>query len=170
VLGTWKSFPVTPRFHLSKVWFQAVFVVPHSWVTIMLGPTTNRPVLLPGTRFGPKTRFSLLSHSCGFVDVRRPLWREDGSVVYNCWWASIAQSFSGNNPVGLLTIFYCLRFEAPPTWRARSPYLHPQEQGGPIISPWNGFVTTPSLPTTNTSTLSYYWALTFTEQLQPKLV
>jgi hypothetical protein len=22
-------------------------------------------------------------------------------------------------------ILYCLRFEAPPTWRARSPYLHP---------------------------------------------
>jgi hypothetical protein len=23
-----------------------------------------------------------------------------------------------------MTIFYCLRFEIPPTWRARSPYLH----------------------------------------------
>jgi hypothetical protein len=26
-----------------------------------------------------------------------------------------------------------LSFETPPTWRARSPYLYPQEQGGPVI-------------------------------------
>jgi hypothetical protein len=28
--------------------------------------------------------------------------------------------------------FYCFRFETPPTWRARFPYV-PQEQGGPVI-------------------------------------
>jgi hypothetical protein len=38
-------------------------------------------------------------------------WREDGPVVYNCRWASPAQSFSGPSPVGLVTTFYCLRFE-----------------------------------------------------------
>jgi hypothetical protein len=48
--------------------------------------------------------------SCGFFDVGRFLWREDGSVVYNCCWASPAHSFSGPSPVGLATIFYCLRF------------------------------------------------------------
>jgi hypothetical protein len=26
-----------------------------------------------------------------------------------------------------------LKFETPPTWRARSPYLYPHEQGGPVI-------------------------------------
>jgi hypothetical protein len=57
------------------------------------------------------TRFLLLSDCCGFVDVGRALWREDGSVVYICCWFSPAQSFSGPNPVGLVTIFYCLRFE-----------------------------------------------------------
>jgi hypothetical protein len=40
----------------------------------------------------------------------RPLWREDGSVVYNSCWLSPAQSFSGPSPVGLVDIFYCLRF------------------------------------------------------------
>jgi hypothetical protein len=50
------------------------------------------------------------------------LWRtEDGSVVYNCCWPSPAQSFSVPSPVGLVTIFYCLRFEtsfsSPPTTR-----------------------------------------------------
>jgi hypothetical protein len=49
--------------------------------------------------------------------VGRPLWREDGSVVYNYRWCSPAQSFWGLSPVGLATIFYCLRFESPPTTR-----------------------------------------------------
>jgi hypothetical protein len=43
--------------------------------------------------------------------VRRSLWREDGSVVYNCCWPSPAQSFSGLSPVELATIFYCLTLE-----------------------------------------------------------
>jgi hypothetical protein len=31
--------------------------------------------------------------------------------------------------VGLMTTFYCLRFETPPTWRVRSPYLYPSGTG-----------------------------------------
>jgi hypothetical protein len=38
-----------------------------------------------------------------------------------------------------VTTFYCLKFETPPTWRARSPYSNPQEQGCPIITPGTGF-------------------------------
>jgi hypothetical protein len=34
-----------------------------------------------------------------------------GSVVYNSCWPSPGQSFSGPSPVGLVAIFYCLRFE-----------------------------------------------------------
>jgi hypothetical protein len=51
------------------------------------------------------------SDSCGFVDLGRPFWREDGSVVYNCCWPSPSQSFSGSSLVGLVAIFYYLRFE-----------------------------------------------------------
>jgi hypothetical protein len=43
--------------------------------------------------------------------VGRPLWREDGSVFCICCWSSSAQSFSGPSPLGLPTIFHCLRFE-----------------------------------------------------------
>jgi hypothetical protein len=45
--------------------------------------------------------------------VGHPLWREDGSVFYTriCCWSLPAQSFSGPSPLGLATIFYCLRFE-----------------------------------------------------------
>jgi hypothetical protein len=57
------------------------------------------------------TRFLLLSDSCGYADVGHPLRQEDGSVVYNCCWSSPAKSFSGSSPMGLETIFYCLRFK-----------------------------------------------------------
>jgi hypothetical protein len=76
-------------------------------------------VLVSSIHLVLKTGFLLLSDSCGFVDVGRYLWREDGSVVYNCCWFSPVQSFLGPSPAGLVTIFYFLRFKTPPTWRAR---------------------------------------------------
>jgi hypothetical protein len=66
-----------------------------------------------------------------FVDMGRPLWREDGSVAYKCCWFSPAQSFSGQSPGGLMIIFYCLRFETPQIWRARFSYLYPTGTGWP---------------------------------------
>jgi hypothetical protein len=60
---------------------------------------------------GLMTRYLLLFGSCGLVFVGRPLWREDGSVFFICSWPLPAQSFSGPSPLGLATIFYCLRFE-----------------------------------------------------------
>jgi hypothetical protein len=74
------------------------------------------------------THLGLLLDSCGFVDLWRPLWREDGCVVYNCFYTSPAQSFLGPSPEGLIIIFYCLKFETLPTWR-KVPLL---------ISPRNG--------------------------------
>jgi hypothetical protein len=68
-------------------------------------------VLEYSTHLGVISRFLLLSGSCGFVDVGRSVWWDDGSVVYNCCWFSPAQWFSGPSPVGLVTILYCLRFE-----------------------------------------------------------
>jgi hypothetical protein len=87
----------------------------------MLRPTVSRPVSLGiNTHLGAKTGFLLVLDSFGFVDVGRPLCREDSSVVYNCCWASPAQSFSGPSPAGLMTVLYYLRFETPITWRIRS--------------------------------------------------
>jgi hypothetical protein len=34
-----------------------------------------------------------------------------------------------------MTIFYCLRFDTSPTWRAMSPYLYPPETGWPGYTP-----------------------------------
>jgi hypothetical protein len=71
--------------------------------------------------------------------VERPLWREDGSVVYNCCCSSPAQSFSGPIPAGLKTISYCLRFGLPqPGGPGPRIYIR-QEQRGPVIPPGTGF-------------------------------
>jgi hypothetical protein len=68
-------------------------------------------VLEWSTHLGLTTRFLLLSDNCWFVDVGRSLWREDGSVVYNCSRPLPVQTFSGPTPLVLVTIIYCLRFE-----------------------------------------------------------
>jgi hypothetical protein len=48
------------------------------------------------------------------------------------YWASPVQLFSGRIPAGLTTIFYCLRFETPPTWihtlKNRVAQLYPQHR------------------------------------------
>jgi hypothetical protein len=54
-------------------------------------------------------------------------------------WSSPAQSFSRPSPAGLMTTFYCPRFETPPNWMSRSPYLYPPGTVNPVISPGTGF-------------------------------
>jgi hypothetical protein len=84
--------------------------------------------------------------------MKYPLCREDGSVVDNCCWSSPAQSSSGPSPAGLMTTFYCLRFETPPTWRARPPYLCPLGTGLPGYTPRH-WVSISSPPTTRRATV-----------------
>jgi hypothetical protein len=59
---------------------------------------------------GPMTRYLFLSDSYVLVSVWRPLWREDWSVFCMCRWPLLAQPFSGPSPLGLATVFYCLRW------------------------------------------------------------
>jgi hypothetical protein len=42
---------------------------------------------------------------------------------------------SGPSPVGLMTTFYCLKFETPQTWRTRSLYLYTPGTGWPSYTP-----------------------------------
>jgi hypothetical protein len=73
--------------------------------------SAGQSVFEQSTHLGLTTRSWLLSDSCGFVDLGRPLWWKDGSAVCNCYWPSPAQSSSGSSPVGFVAIFYCLRFK-----------------------------------------------------------
>jgi hypothetical protein len=81
------------------------------------------------------------------LSLRNILSDEDGSVVYNCYWSSPAQSFSDPIPTGLMTTFYCLRIEIHPTWRARSPYLYPPgtRRPGYTPRPWVPFSSPPTI-------------------------
>jgi hypothetical protein len=87
-------------------------------VKIMLRQTVSRSVLLSSPHLGFKTKFLLLSDSCGLVVCKAPSLMR-GRVVCNCCWSSPARSFSGPSPAGLVTTLYCLRFETSPTCRAR---------------------------------------------------
>jgi hypothetical protein len=122
----------------------------------LLRLTISRSVCL-GVKphLGPRTRFLLLSDSFGFFDVRRPIWQEDGSVVYNCCWPSSPQSFSGLSPPRLWTKIYGLLLETPPTWRARSPYLYPPGTRWPSYTPRH-YVTFSSPPTIRRDTLEVF--------------
>jgi hypothetical protein len=99
---------------------------------VMLQPTVSRTVLCWCQALiweCDNFLFLIRWHSWVFDDLGRPVWLEDWSVVYGCCWVSPVQSFSGPSPAGLITIFYFLKFEAPPAWRARSQYLYPPEPG-----------------------------------------
>jgi hypothetical protein len=76
--------------------------------------------------------------------VGRLLWREVGSVVFSCFWASPAQSFSALSPAGLMNIFYCLKFWDSPSLECQVPVcishrnrivlLYPQALGSVWVS------------------------------------
>jgi hypothetical protein len=65
----------------------------------------------------------IFSESCGFLDVGRLIWREEGSVVYSysCFWGFPAQLLPGSSLTELVTIFYChcLVWDSPNLLRER---------------------------------------------------
>jgi hypothetical protein len=81
-------------------------------VKITLRLTVSRPVSLD-VRHPSGTRdqfFSSFLDSYGFVDVGRPLWREVGSVVFSCCWASPVESILGLSPTELIACTRFIRF------------------------------------------------------------
>jgi hypothetical protein len=83
--------------------------------------SVGQSVLVSGSR----PYFCFLCDNCGFLDVGRPLRREDVSVIYsyNCFWALPEQSLSGPIPQNSLP-YFTVSCETPPTWRSSSPYLY----------------------------------------------
>jgi hypothetical protein len=80
-------------------------------LTLMLQPKVSRPVCLGvGHPFRAHDQFSLfflfLSYNCLVLEVGRPLWREDGSVVCS----AITHCSESSRPI---IIFYCLIWDSP---------------------------------------------------------
>jgi hypothetical protein len=101
--------------------------------------SVRQSVLVPSTHLQLMTRFLFLPDSCAFFFIWGTLWllmwgdlwREDWCVVYNRYWSSSVQSFSGPILTGLATIFYCLEFETPLSWMVRILYLYPPKTWWP---------------------------------------
>jgi hypothetical protein len=51
----------------------------------------------------------------------------------------LASAFSGLSPAGLMTIFYCIKFETPSTWKIRFLYLFPPGTGWTSYTPGTGY-------------------------------
>jgi hypothetical protein len=64
-----------------------------------------------------------------------PLWREDGSVIYNFCWNSPAQLISARSPAGLITILYSLKFGDYPKLKVQVMYLYLPRTGRPTCVP-----------------------------------
>jgi hypothetical protein len=100
-------------------------------LSLMLRPTSvGQSVLQLSTHLWLTTRFLLPSHSCMFFHVGHSLWREDGSVVYNCCWPRHCSHFRVRVPWDLWPYFTVsesrLPFSSCPTnRRATVEVFHP---------------------------------------------
>jgi hypothetical protein len=96
--------------------------------------SVGQSVLVSSPHLGLMTRFLLLSDNCGFVDMGRPLWREDGSVFYNCCCLHQRSHSQVRVLWGTWPHFTVLYLRLPqPAGPGPCIYI-PQEQGGPVIT------------------------------------
>jgi hypothetical protein len=109
-------------------------------VKFMLRPTISRPVYL-GIEHPSEAQDQILItvRQLRFVDMGRLPWREDGSVVYNCCWPSLAQSFSGPSQRDSWPYFTVSDSRLPELGGSGLIIYIPQWQCAPVIPPGTGF-------------------------------
>jgi hypothetical protein len=111
-------------------------------VEVNLQPTISRPVCLGvGLLSGAHDQIFFLSDNCRFLEVGRPLWWEDGPVIYsyNCFWALPEQSLWGPSPTELMTIFYFLIWDSP-TLKGQVPvFISPRNRVAQLYPLGTGF-------------------------------
>jgi hypothetical protein len=82
---------------------------------LKIRPPVNRPEFPRfGLPSGTHNQLFFCIDNWVILDVRRPLWREDESVIYsyNCFWALPEQSLLGRSPAELSAIFSCLIWDS----------------------------------------------------------
>jgi hypothetical protein len=107
------------------------------------------PVSWCQTPLGPRPNFCYCQAVAGLL-IWGALSDERTGLLF-----SIAPRRRRNSRVGLVTTFYYLRFETPPTWRARSPYLYPPGTEWPRYTPCH-WVPFSSPPTTLMATVEVF--------------
>jgi hypothetical protein len=101
--------------------------------------SVGQSVLVSSPHLGLKTRYLLLSDNCGFVDIGRPLWREDGPVFYNCCCLRQRSHCQVRVPRGSWPRFTVSDLRLPhPGGPGHCIYI-PQELSGPVIPPGTAF-------------------------------
>jgi hypothetical protein len=98
----WGPWPVFLFFFLE-------IIIRQLWVCYYGEPSLTRGRVYGLQLLLSLARLFLSIENCAFLDVWRPLWREDGSVIYsyNCLSVLPEQSLSGPSPAQLTTILYC---------------------------------------------------------------
>jgi hypothetical protein len=156
---------------LSLLYIRLLGPAPHSKMSKLCYDqwSVGQDVLVWSSQLGPKTRFLLLSDSCGFVDVGCPLWWEDGSVIYNWCWPLPTQLFLCVSPAGLQ-----LYFAVPDPTLSQpggpGPCIYiPQEEDGPVIPPRHWVPFSPP-PTTRRDIVEVFEPTSMWGPLLPNLV
>jgi hypothetical protein len=84
--------------------------------------------------------FYFLSDSYRCLDVRRPLWREDGSVIYSYIFYGPCQSNHSWSKSRRTHDYILLSHVRVPQTGGPGPRIYiPQERGGPVVPPGTGF-------------------------------
>jgi hypothetical protein len=115
-----------------------------------------RQSVLPTSPLRPTTSsFFFIWTLAVIVLMQLPLWREDGSVVYNCCWSSTSAVILGSESRGTHDHILLSQIREPPTWRAWSPYLYSPRTGWHSYTPRN-WVAFSSPPTTHRATVEVF--------------
>jgi hypothetical protein len=113
-------------------------------VKVMLHLTVSQSILVSSPMWGPRQVFCYC-HTCRFIDVGRPLWREDGSAIYSCCWLLPVQPFLDLEYSGTHDHILLSWIQESPNLEDQVPYSYPSGIGWSSYTPrhWVPFSSPP---------------------------
>jgi hypothetical protein len=112
------------RMYVCYICAQDLIVVCNSVVCSIPWLTSGKCMLMFCVVFINTGNVEIMNYKCVPVCLKFRHWENTYYIYPHMgWvWASPMQSLLGPSPTGLMTIFYCFKFETLPTWRARFLY------------------------------------------------